>query len=78
MACTFMISRIKACDPFGSTGYPFALAINVDAGMKTRRMGSAAQRLSTPGTDGSGGVKSSAAQGIMNTVNAKREGVQTY
>jgi len=57
-----MTSRMNDCDPLGRTGYPFAFAMKDDAGMNKCLMGSAAQRLKTPGTDGRGGMRSKAIQ----------------
>lgn len=56
------MSRMNDCNPLGRTGYPFTFAIKVDAGMNKCLMGSAAQRLNTPGTDGRGGMRSRAIQ----------------
>ena len=64
---TFMTSRINDCDPLGSTGYPLAFAMNVDAGMSMCLMGSAAQRFRTPGTDGRGGMRSKARKPVRHT-----------
>ena len=41
MKLTFMMSRMNDCVPFGKTGYPLALAMNVDAGSQRFRTGSA-------------------------------------
>lgn len=60
---TFMMSRIKPCVTFGKTGYPFAFAMNADAGKNTCRTGSADHWLKTLITDGMGGVRSNAATG---------------
>jgi len=51
---------MKDCDLFGSTGYPFAFAMNVDAGMNKCLMGSAAHRFRTPGMEGRGVMRSRA------------------
>lgn len=60
-----MLSRMKDCVPFGRTGYPFVLAMKVEAGRKMYRTGSAAHLFSTPRFSGSGGVRSSAVNKIL-------------
>jgi hypothetical protein len=55
-----MLSRMKDWVPLGSTGYPFALAINVDDGRKMFRTDSAFHLLRIPKVVGKGGVRSRA------------------
>lgn len=57
-----MIVRMNDCVPLGSTGYPLAFAMNVVAGRKTYRTGSAFHLLRMSSVAGSGGVRSSAVQ----------------
>ena len=52
-----MMSRMNDCVPLGSTGYPFAFPMNVDAGSHRCRTGSASHCPSTVDDSGSGGVK---------------------
>jgi hypothetical protein len=55
-----MLSRMNACVPFGNTGYPFAFAMNADAGRNMNRTASALHLFKTPSADGRGRDRSSA------------------
>lgn len=50
----------KACVPFGSTGYPFAFGMKVEAGRKTCDTGSACHRERISEVEGRGRDKSKA------------------
>lgn len=67
MQLAVMQSRINVCVPFGKTGYPLVLAMNVDEGRNTYLTDSAVHLLRTPMADGSGGVRSSAENAQMGT-----------
>ena len=54
------MSRINDCVPLGKTGYPFALAMNVDAGTHRYLTGSANHWFRTVEDSGNGGVRSRA------------------
>lgn len=55
-----MMSRINDWAPLGSTGYPLALGMYVEAGINKCRTGSAVHCCRTSSSDGMGGVRSRA------------------